>query len=68
MSRQKPTSEKSSPSAITLKSDLAFRVVGIGASAGGVAALQAFSKMRRAVWICLRHRAPSGAQARQSRG
>jgi two-component system CheB/CheR fusion protein len=42
MSRQKPASQKSSQAPTTLKSDLPFPVVGIGASAGGVTALQAF--------------------------
>ncbi|MBT2790408.1 CheR family methyltransferase [Paraburkholderia strydomiana] len=42
MSRQKPHSPKTSASPTTLKSDLPFPVVGIGASAGGVTALQAF--------------------------
>lgn len=42
MSRRKATEEKVAGATATVKSDLAFPVVGIGASAGGVQALQAF--------------------------
>lgn len=42
MARQEPTQQERPPSSTTLKSDLPFPVVGIGASAGGTMALQTF--------------------------
>lgn len=42
MARQEPTDQERLPASATLRSDLAFPIVGIGASAGGTTALQTF--------------------------